>query len=317
MNRESAKQLLRVAGFLAGLALLLSAASRVYEARDNQKWADVSSFYVYSKGYLAHGADELDAIFVGCSEFYASVSPLRIWEQSGVTTYNVATSAQRIYRSDVFIHNILRTHHPKVIVLDAFAAIREGNAEDAVFDAFETRFPIFADHNNWKDYDWEKIISPIHYTNRVANKGFRSNDMVDVPDRERYMVPSDELAHIPVLNRLYLGHIARLCRSHGVELVLVSIPSPANWDYPIHNALQADADALGIPLIDLNLMVDELGIDFETDFQDSGGDHLNFSGAEKVSDYLAQMLQQQYALPDHRGDPAFAQWDQELEESRN
>ena len=315
MNRETGKHLLHVAGFLLGLAALLAAASRLYEPRDNQKWADVSSFYVYADGYLGHGADELDAIFVGCSEFYASVSPLRIWTASGVTSYNVSTSAQRIYTSDEYIHRILRTHHPKVIVLDGYAAIRPGYADDAAYDMFETRFSIFQYHNNWKKYDWNKITTPIHYTNRVEKKGFRSNDKVAHPDFEGYNAPSEEVAPIPVLNRIYLGHIARLCRAHGVQLVVLYVPSPSNWSYAIHNALQRDTERLGIPFVDLNLRLDEVGIVFDTDFQDEEGDHLNIAGANKMSAYLGHLLAEEYGLPDHRDDPAFAQWNSEAAQS--
>ena len=39
------------------------------------------------------------------------------------------------------------------------------------------------------------------------------------------------------------------------------------------------------------------------------GDHLNLSGAHKVTDYMTMYLQEHYMLPDHRGDEKFTSWD--------
>lgn len=40
------------------------------------------------------------------------------------------------------------------------------------------------------------------------------------------------------------------------------------------------------------------------------GDHLNASGAERVSIYLAAYLKENYDLPDHRGEEAYASYTQ-------
>ena len=62
----------------------------------------------------------------------------------------------------------------------------------------------------------------------------------------------------------------------------------------------------------MNYLLKEIGINWKTDSLDQG-DHLNFSGAEKVTKYLGNYLSEKYKLPDHRGDSAYAAW---AEESR-
>ena len=51
-----------------------------------------------------------------------------------------------------------------------------------------------------------------------------------------------------------------------------------------------------------------LGVDWKNDTLDKG-DHLNLSGAHKVTDYMTMYLQEHYMLPDHRGDEKFTSWD--------
>ena len=61
------------------------------------------------------------------------------------------------------------------------------------------------------------------------------------------------------------------------------------------------AGKYGIPYLDFNQKLKELGIDWKSDTLDKG-DHLNLSGAHKVTDYMTMYLQEHYMLPDHRGD---------------
>lgn len=66
-----------------------------------------------------------------------------------------------------------------------------------------------------------------------------------------------------------------------------------------HNEVQALADALAVPYLDLNLNTEELGIDWNLDTLD-GGDHLNYTGCQKATAYLQRYMQTHYTLPDRR-----------------
>ena len=91
-------------------------------------------------------------------------------------------------------------------------------------------------------------------------------------------------------------------------MLILSCPSPKNWNYAKHEAMQAYADSAGVSFLDLNLALTEIGLDGQTDFRDEKGDHLNHYGAVKTSAYLAPILAQSYDLPDHREDPAYESW---------
>ena len=64
---------------------------------------------------------------------------------------------------------------------------------------------------------------------------------------------------------------------------------------------------MGCEYIDLNLKNDTLKINWETDTRDAG-DHLNYRGAVKVSDYLAKYLKSSGKLIDHRGEADYKLW---------
>ena len=45
--------------------------------------------------------------------------------------------------------------------------------------------------------------------------------------------------------------------------------------------------------------------------------HLNPSGARKVTDYIGNILRNDFNVPDHRGESAYAKWDEDYKEYRN
>ena len=82
-----------------------------------------------------------------------------------------------------------------------------------------------------------------------------------------------------------------------------------------HNRVQKLADKLGATYIDMNLLADEIPIDWSVDSYDAG-DHLNYTGAVKATAYLGKYLSEA-GLPDRRSDEALAaEWNENLEEFR-
>ena len=59
-------------------------------------------------------------------------------------------------------------------------------------------------------------------------------------------------------------------------------------------------------------MIDELGIDWQKDTLD-GGDHMNFYGSIKLTNYFGKYLNEQNILPNHKEDIQYSKWNEDLE----
>ena len=113
-----------------------------------------------------------------------------------------------------------------------------------------------------------------------------------------------------VLVRLYLDRIVKLCRDHGSELLLITVPASSSWNLARHNGIQSFADENGLTYLDYNMADTDPGINWKTDTPD-GGSHLNVLGAQKLTAALGTYLTGHYALEDHRGQSGFESWDQD------
>ena len=93
-----------------------------------------------------------------------------------------------------------------------------------------------------------------------------------------------------------------LCEKNGIQLILMKAPSLSPVWYDSENEQILDyAKRYNLPYINFYDLLEETGIDYETDTYD-GGLHMNLSGADKVSQYLGNVLTTQYGIEDHRSD---------------
>ena len=100
----------------------------------------------------------------------------------------------------------------------------------------------------------------------------------------------------------YLDKLRTLCEKKGMKLILIKAPSLApRWYEEENEQVVKYAEKYDLPYINFYELLKETGIDYETDTYD-GGLHMNLSGADKLSQYLGKVLQEEYKIPDHRKD---------------
>ena len=63
--------------------------------------------------------DSVDCVLLGTSHMGCGVSPIYLYRDYGITSYNLATSSQSIYTTRYLVEEVFQTQNPSVVVLDA------------------------------------------------------------------------------------------------------------------------------------------------------------------------------------------------------
>ena len=295
--------------FLAGLFVLHQGFSYLFQPKNNMKEFGMEN--VCANGILGEKENTIDVLVLGDSESYSSITPMQIWKETGYTTYVCGAGGQPLDYTVTMLHRAFEHQTPKIVILETNAIFRKVSPAKAAITKLSTYLPVFQYHNRWKSLNWNDFTGSIKFTWTDDYKGYHYDKRTVPSKRNDHMKPTEVVASIEKLNLQYISQIHSFCEENGAQLIFLSTPSTVNWNYKRHNAVQELASQLQCEYIDLNLMTKEVPIDWKKDTRDKG-DHLNHSGAVKVTRYLSQYLQEKQLLIDHREDQAYAKWNDSL-----
>ncbi len=312
------KKLLHSILFVTGLIFLIFLVSFTLEGKSAK--ARLSLFFEQETSY--------DAMYFGTSHVINGFLPQELWEEYGITSYNFGGNGMNLPATYWLIKNVLDYTKPKLIFIDcsklssdimsnttiqqahgiwdAFPLTK--NKWLAIEDIFEPEerleflWKLSIYHNRWNELTKEDFN--VTYS---VNHGAIPYFTVAVP--KKFVPISDEDKSDENTNGvIYLRKAIELCQSQGIEVVLTYLPFPASSTKQREANLAADiAEEYGIPY--LNFLKMENIVNFHTDLKDA--DHLNFSGACKITSYLGQYLVDNFHFSSHKGDKAYEQWDKD------
>lgn len=305
----------------------------------NRQGTTFNNYYRSAYSYLLEDDNTIDVACMGTSESYSGFVPNIVYDAYGYTCLNTSMTFQTTMRTYTFLKDLLQHQQLKVLVLETdmlyygyhktegktpfyekytalgepyFSMVSESRFDDIV----STRASVFNFNDRWKRLTAKSFLAS--YTEEEEydyNHGYYFITKTDAKVKpNKNMAPTDAVATIPYESHYYLDKIVKLCRDKGIEIVWFEFPQARDYSYAKHNAIQQAADADGVTFVDMNLMLDELCIDYEKDFRDSA--HVNYSGASKVSAYVADYLHEHYGdvLTDRRGDPQCLKYEQAQED---
>lgn len=277
-----------------------------------------------------------DVIFIGDCEVYENFSPKVLWEDYGINSYIRGSAQQLIWQSYYLLEDTLRYEKPKVVIFNVLAlkydepqneaynrmslegmewsmskvkAIQASMTEEENF--MDYVFPILRYHSRWSELGTEDI-EYLFQAKPVSHNGYYMR--VDVKAAEN--VPEGKILSNYQFGDnayMYLDKMTKLCRENDIQFVLVKAPSLypywyEEWEEQVEEYAEEN-DLLYINFLEL---IEETNLDFSRDTYD-GGLHLNLSGAEKITEYLGKVLQEEYALPDRRGEEALSKvWETKI-----
>ncbi len=251
------------------------------------------SLYYNGMGFLAEPENSLDIIVYGNSDVYSGFRPDILLDKFGYSAYASGRMLQNMKNVNDLLDKTLKCQTPKLIVLetDCFFEERSQNVSD--FNMFA---PTFIYHSRWKELQPRDFFQrPSRKNNVDVNKGFVGSDRVGNTDYpEDYMGdPDTEAAPISAHNAKEIAEFLETARKHGIPVLMVELPSPHSWTYANHNAVRDLAQQYDVPFIDLNLQREAYSMNLKTDFRDNGN-HLNNSGAAKVTEYIGTYISENY-----------------------
>ena len=304
------KQILRCVAFLAGLMIILTALHPVLAPKNNTYEAGIED--ESANGILSEKKNTIDVLVLGDSLSHTAISPMLLYKDYGITSYLCGSYGQFMYDTLRYLELAFENQSPKIVLLETDTLYRKFSVGDAIASGIQCEFPVFRYHDRWKDITFADFKGDIRYTSINNYKGYRGKDIVKGIPNEPYMIETTEVESVSIMNQIYMDEIAEFCEEKGVQLILVSTPSVINCNYARHNGIQEIADKYGLEYIDMNLMTEEVPIDWTMDTRDKG-DHLNHEGARKVTNYLGKFLVGKNILSDHRNDVAYSNWNKSLD----
>lgn len=271
--------------FLLILALVMGALSWYFYPKNNSPEAGILDYTAH--GFLAEPENSLEAVILGDSVPLCAFSPQVMEETTGIRSYVCATTGQTLPKTETFLGEFFRHQSPRLVILEANHLYKAFTELDRAEESLYRAAPLLRYHDNWKFLKPAQALSPVRYTVRIPERGYYEKDGVEGIQVSDYMAYTEGTDPIPEESLRAAARIAALCESHGARLLFLSAPSAANWSYASHNAVAALADRLGADYVDMNL--EQVAIDWTQDTPDAG-DHLNGTGAEKASTWLAEYL---------------------------
>lgn len=330
-NRESRKKwLLQAVCFLALFGAILLPVS--YMVRTN---GDVKDRFA---GFYAEKKDSLDVVMIGSSPVFPYYAAPKLWGETGIAMYPLSTNVQRPAAMRYLVEEAEKTQSPQLYIFELrmFTMEEAGLMENMAYtrgvidnmrystrrvraiqglvpeDDEEGRLSYYLDimkyHTNWKMLALPSEWRNMFYRNSHPLKGYTFRDEVG-PQPAPDCGGETGVRPIPPEQEGYLRDLIALVREKGRDaLFLVSPYGESREEQEMFNYMGEIIRAEGCSFLNMNDCYEELGIIFEEDFADYGS-HTNAVGAEKCTDFLKEYLQTHYSLPDHRGDAAYASWD--------
>lgn len=283
--------------------------------------------------------NSIDVIFAGTSHPLNGFYPMEMWNSHGIASYNISQSGQMLPVTYYGIQEALRFQTPKVIVLDLYYIIKERkygnvgmthNSIDnykwssvklrCILDAVDPKeqknflFPFRLYHSRWKELEKKDFFLRSN-VKRGANINFGIEEN-EIPK----LLYTDAKSEIPEVSLEYLTKIITLCKEKEVPLLFTILPyhvgedndrKEAQEQLAIYNTVLELAEEYEIDCVNYFEILDKIDFDWATDLYDKT--HLNYFGGKKVSLYMAEYLQKNYNIPNHKEDLEYQRWHEDYE----
>lgn len=280
--------------------------------------------------------NSIDVVMMGTSHIHCDVNTGLLWEKFGIAAYDYSGAEQPLWMTYYYLKELYKYQTPEMIVLDVYAPARfkedyqykwiaeniygmrfslnkiqmlavsvEPNRLSQYFPSFAVYHSRYDDLNaeDFENFFWDS-------QEKEAFKGYTPYWKKEPQQRPDIFEERND--GLTTKSEKYLRKIIDYTKKQGSELVLIVSPYiMTSDDKRTYNKIMEIAAEEGIIFINYNEYYDEIGLDFEEDFNDES--HLNYWGSCKFTQYLGEFLDSYDEIPDRRGQDGYESWDENVE----
>lgn len=269
------------------------------------------------KEFYLQDKNEIQVIGFGTSHIVHCLSPMRMYDNYGITSFVCGAPNQMIETAYYVLDDVYKRQKPEVIILDTGnffysdgSRIAKNRAvleqmilsenkfmlshalacytNDEYKNTISYLFPFVTYHSRWKELTRDDLF--LFEYNGMTKGQTIGNQIYTKEIYKNTFLPDDtsdiEAQTITDRNKEYIVKFKELCDKNGSRLIFISTPSK-KWDYSKEKAIVELSEELGIEYINL-FLEDGSILEYDRDMNDEN--HVNTRGAEKVTDYLAKYL---------------------------
>jgi len=164
-NKGKMKRAVMAAAFLIIGALLFFVMQEVFTPEWGVFPDDVGNLTAYLDNFYSLPENSVQAAFIGASHVREGVSPMVIYNRSGVTSINLGNASQTKSQSLFFLRELFKTQSPKVVIFDVSALFADYSLEkEASYSWVLDSVPMSANK-------LELIFDYAEYKRETAEKG--------------------------------------------------------------------------------------------------------------------------------------------------
>lgn len=314
--------LIKILIFVAVLVLALLGVSNVLEEK-------TSRFY---REQIFQQDTPIDVLIIGSSHAKNGISPYYFWKDYGITSYNFASSGEKVQLSYYSLKDVIETVKPRVVLIDDYLSSTEsktmtmdyGYAHESIdymnIDSNKIEAArLLSDSSDKNTLSFLSNIYAYHY----RWKELKKDDFVENYSAEKgalYLAGGKSFDEIPLIEGSidesvkessgydYLNRIMDLCEKNNVEFLFVNIPFINQNEKTVNSqvTLIENVNSRGYKSLFYPEIMDGTNLDSKSDYANLG--HVNVIGAKKVTDFFGKYLSENMGIQDHRADEGYDSW---------
>lgn len=319
MKNKFIRFLFKFLAFSCAFILIFAALQEIYCTSSDEVDKKIVSA---TKSFFALKENSIEALFIGPSQVFCTVNAQKLTEEYGISSYDFSGRDQLPQISEYYLKEALKRQKPKVVCIEVSPFFKTAFT-DQIFawnylampltkdkyislnDVLKHKYwevfkhcnaPLLLFHSMWNQTDpLKKSVELLRNEPEDLSRGFVARDNTAKVEIAYLGADDGEARPAPETSKKALLNMKNLCEKNGAELLFFKAPV-SDWTRTDSKIVRNFMEENKLEFLEMNNYLDEIGIDGATDFFNA--QHLNSSGADKCTDFIANYLMAHYCLND-------------------